>query len=88
LEKEELKYEKLYVDINTWKKNGLNSLSYEVLNTEIINENTVQIKVNLLKSDDEKKFKNIYPNKVNEEKYKTYYKIINDIKNNMIMKAV
>ena len=88
LEKEELKYEKLYVDINTWKKNGLNSLSYEVLNTEIINENTVQIKVNLLKSDDEKKFKNIYPNKVNEEKYKEYYKIINDIKNNMIMKAI
>ena len=88
LEKEELKYEKLYVDINTWKKNGLNNLSYEVLNTEIINENTVQIKVNLLKSDDEKKFKNIYPNKVNEEKYKSYCKVINDIKSNMVMKPV
>ena len=88
LEKEELKYEKLYNDINTWKKNGLNSLYYNVLNTEIINENTVQIKVNLLKSNDEKKFKNVYPNKVNEEKYKEYYKIINDIKNSMIMKAI
>ena len=88
LEKEELKYEKLYIDINTWKKNGLNSLSYEVLNSEIINENTVQIKVNLLKSDDEKKFKNIYPNKVNEEKYKSYCKVINDIKSNIVMKAV
>ena len=88
LEKEELKYEKLYVDINTWKTNGLNSLNYEVLNTENINENTVQIKVNLLKANDEKKFKNLYPNIVNEEKYKSYCKIINTIKSNMVMKPI
>ncbi len=88
LEKEELKYEKLYVDINTWKTNGLNSLNYEVLNTENINENTVQIKVNLLKANDEKKFKNLYPNVVNEEKYKSYCKIINTIKSNMVMKPI
>jgi len=88
IEKEELKYEKLYTDISTWKKNGLNSLNYEVLNTEKINENIVQIKVNLLKANDEKKFKDLYPNKVDETKYKTYYKIVNDIKNNMIMKPV
>lgn len=88
LKKEELKYEKLYIDIDTWNKNGLNSLNYDVLNTEQINENTVQIKVNLLKANDEKKFKNIYPNAVNEEKYKSYCKIINEIKSNMIMKPI
>jgi len=88
IEKEELRYEKLYSDINTWKKNGLNSLFYDVLNKEHINENTVQIKVNLLKSNDEKKFKNIYPNRVNEEKYKSYCKVINDIKSKIVMKAV
>jgi hypothetical protein len=88
LEKEELKYEKLYTDISTWKKNGLNNLNYEVLNTEQINENTVQIKVNLLKSNDEKKFKDLYPNKVDEVGYEKYYKIVNNIKNNIIMKAI
>lgn len=88
LKKEELKYEKLYIDIDTWKTNGLNSLYYDVLNTENINENTVQIKVNLLKANDEKKFKNLYPNEVNEEKYKSYCKIINTIKSNMVMKPI
>jgi hypothetical protein len=88
IEKEELKYEKLHNDISTWKKNGLNSLYYDILNTENINENTVQIKVNLLKSEDEKKFKYLYPNKINDSQYKPYCKIIGDIKSKMVMKPV
>lgn len=85
LVKEELKYEKLYADYqkNNWKNNGLSNLKYEIINEEKINNNTFQIKVNLLKEDDSKE-----PNKVSENKYKEFMKNIYEIKEKIIITEI
>jgi len=79
--KEKIKYEKLYEDLRSWNKNGINSLNYNELERNIINDNTIQIKVDLLKKEDEKEFPHLYNIKLNNyEKLKDtikkeYYKI-------------
>jgi hypothetical protein len=59
-DKEMIKYEKLYEDLSSWNKNGLNSLNYKELERTKINDNTTQIKVDLLKKSDEKKYPFLY----------------------------
>ena len=59
--KDLLKYEKLYIDLDKWSENGLNTLQYKILNKKIINKNTTQIKVDLMKKEDEKKYKYLFP---------------------------
>lgn len=59
--KDNIKYEKLQTDFETANKNGLNSLQYNIIKRKIINENTFQIKVDLLKKDDMKKYPFLFP---------------------------
>jgi hypothetical protein len=59
--KDKIRYEKLYEDIRSWKKNGVNSLKYDILERVEINRNTTQIKVDLLKKIDEEMFPNLFP---------------------------
>lgn len=58
--KEMIRYEKLYEDLSSWNKNGVNSLNYNELKRKKINDNTTQIKVDLLKKMDEKKYPHLY----------------------------
>jgi hypothetical protein len=63
--KDQLKYEKLNVDLIKWKNNGLNSLEYKILNEIKINEHTTQIIVDLMKKKDMEKNPFLYPNQTN-----------------------
>jgi hypothetical protein len=63
--KESIKFEKLHEDLKSWDTNGLNSLNYKELNRININDNTTQIKVDLLKKNEEKKFPKLYDIKIN-----------------------
>jgi hypothetical protein len=76
IDKETIKYEKLYEDLTSWDKNGLNTLHYKVINTEKINDNTTQIKVDLLKKMEEKNFSNLY-----NIQLQNYNKMKNTLKN-------
>lgn len=60
VKKENIKLEKLYNDFSTWKDNGLNNLQYKILKIDKINDNITQIKVDLLKKEDEKRNPNLY----------------------------
>jgi hypothetical protein len=55
-EKDNEKWEKLFIDMTIWKKNGLSNLDYELLDTTKENKTTTQYKVDLLKSQDESKY--------------------------------
>ena len=46
-------------DTKYWKKNGLNSLNYDIINEDIISKNIKKITVDLKKKEDDKK---LYPN--------------------------
>jgi hypothetical protein len=59
-DKDLLKYEKLYEDLKSWKNNGLDNLSYKILNENKINNNVTQITVDLLKNKDIKLNPNLY----------------------------
>jgi hypothetical protein len=63
--KDLIKYEKLYEDLSSWNKNGVNSLEYLILERNEINRVTSQIKVDLLKKSDEKKHPNWFPTGLN-----------------------
>ena len=74
-DKEMVKYEKMNEDLKSWNINGINSLDYKELQKTIINDNTTQYKVDLLKSNDEKKYPhlfNIKPNNYEKLKNKVY----------------
>jgi hypothetical protein len=47
--------------LERWNENGLNNLQYNILNINKINDNTTQIKVDLMRKDDEKKYKYLFP---------------------------
>ena len=66
--KDLLKYEKLSNDITTWKKNGINSLNYKILQNNKINRGTELILVDLLKEKDEKEFKEWFPESIHNYK--------------------
>ena len=66
-----LKREKLYHDIDTWKDNGLSDLKYKILGREEIHNNVSQIKVDLLKGTENKNGLNkSFPNNQKKEFYK------------------
>jgi hypothetical protein len=58
--KDETAYEKLTDDFKSWKKNGLSNLTYKILDETKIGKNIVQIKVDLMKKEDEKKNSQFY----------------------------
>lgn len=63
--KDALKYEKLYNDLTQWNNNGLNNLNYRILERTEINRFTSQIRVDLLKNIDEKKYPSWFPTPLN-----------------------
>jgi hypothetical protein len=73
--KAEMIVEKIVADLYHWKNNGINSLNYKVLKRTEINKRTTQIKVDLMKSEDEKKFPELYNIKeINNNSYNTVKK--------------
>jgi len=70
------KYEKLIIDFNQWKSNGINSLLYKTLKTKKINSYTTQITVDLLYKEEEKQYPYLYPKKENmsNNNYKKFKK--------------
>ena len=81
--KEQMRVEKIVTDLYYWKNNGINNLNYKILKRTEINKRTTQIKVDLMKSEDEKKFPELYNIKeINNNAYnivkthtKEFYKI-------------
>jgi hypothetical protein len=60
--KEEIKFEKLYTDMELWKENGLNNLEYKILERKEIEKNIYIIKVDLMSKSDIKKNPKLYNN--------------------------
>ena len=71
---ESAKIEKLINDTKFWKKNGLSNLNYNIISSNKINNNTTQIKVDLLKDNDEKNYNFLYP-KINNLSNNEYNKL-------------
>ena len=73
---ESQKYEKLLIDFEQWKNNGINSLVYKSLKNNKINNYTTQITVDLLYKEEEKKYSKLYPKKNNmsNNNYQKYKK--------------
>ena len=69
---ENLKFEKLLLEVNYWKDNGLNSLLYKILDTQKVNMYVTQIKVDLCYVQEEKNYKQFYPKKVEFKNNKDY----------------
>ena len=59
------KYEKRLGDLSGWKKNGINSLQYKILDETKISSNITQIKVDLMKKVDMLKYPEWFPKPVN-----------------------
>ena len=73
--KEKMIVEKIVTDLYYWKKNGINNLNYKVLKRTEINKRITQIKVDLMKFEDEKKFPELYNIKeINNNSYNTVKK--------------
>ena len=58
--KENQKWEKLYIDMTHWSKNGLSNLDYKLLKMTDEAENTTQHLVDLMKKEDEKKYPELF----------------------------
>jgi hypothetical protein len=72
---EKMIVEKIVTDLYYWKKNGINNLNYKVLKRTEINKRITQIKVDLMKFEDEKKFPELYNIKeINNNSYNTVKK--------------
>ena len=74
------KYEKLLIDIQKWKKNGINSLLYKNLGVEKLNDVCTQITVDLMYKEEEKKYPEFYPayEEMNNTTYKRFRKECKD----------
>lgn len=69
--KENLKYDKLLIDVEKWKNNGLNSLNYKILENKKIDKNIFKITVDLLKKENSEEY---YPNGSNIKNFKKFKK--------------
>ena len=78
--KEHKAFEKSTEDINSWKKNGLNSLQYKIIEKIEIYPDSTEFIVDLMKKDDEKKYPFLFPK--GEENNK-YIIIKNQVKNKL-----
>ena len=77
--KDQMRVEKMIADLYYWKKNGLNNLNYKVLKRTEINKRTTQIKVDLMKGEDEKMFPELYKiNQINNNAYNNVKKHVKE----------
>jgi DNA-directed RNA polymerase II subunit RPB2 len=58
--KDNQRWEKLYIDLTHWKKNGLSNLNYKLLKMTDEAENTTQYLVDLVKKEDEQKYPELF----------------------------
>ena len=86
-EKKDLeKIEKRYNDLTSWKKNGLNSLEYKIMDIDKINRDTTQIRVDLMKNEDIKKHPEWFPKPTNN--YKTLQRELAKMDTEMVVKYI
>ena len=83
--KENMRMEKLMYDVKHWKKNGLNTLNYEVLKEKKITKNIFQITVDLKKNEDSS---NLQPNGNNVKNFNKFKKEVNNYLQNNIYKKI
>ena len=83
--KENMRMEKLMHDVKHWKKNGLNSLNYEILKEKKITKNIFQITVDLKKNEDSS---NLQPNGSNVKDFNKFKKEVNNYLQNNIYKKI
>jgi len=58
--KDNQRWEKLYIDMTLWQKNGLSNLNYKLMKMTDEAENTTQYLVDLMKLEDEKKYPDLF----------------------------
>ena len=58
--KDNQRWEKLYIDLTMWQKNGLSNLNYKLMKMTDEAENTTQYLVDLQKLEDEKKYPELF----------------------------
>ena len=83
--KENMRMEKLMHDVKHWKKNGLNTLNYEVIKEKKITKNIFQITVDLKKNEDSS---NLQPNGNNVKNFNKFKKEVNNYLKNNIYKKI
>jgi hypothetical protein len=76
--KENQKWEKLYIDMTNWSKNGLSNLDYKLLKMTDEAENTTQHLVDLMKKEDEKKYPELFQTENLKFDWKKDRRIITD----------
>ena len=84
--KDSEKYEKRLGDLTGWTKNGINTLQYKILNENKISPNITQIKVDLMKSADMKKYPEWFPKPVNN--YEKLKKVFSERDKNLEVKYI
>ena len=83
--KENMRMEKQMFDVKYWKKNGLNTLNYEILKEKKITKNIFQITVDLKKNEDSS---NLQPNGSNVKDFNKFKKEVNNYLQNNIYKKI
>jgi len=83
--KENMRMEKLMYDTKNWKKNGLNTLKYEILKEKKISKNIFQITVDLKKNEDNI---NLQPNGSNIKNFNKFKKEVNNYLRENIYKKI
>ena len=87
-EKDQAKFEKLYYDMNNYKKNGLSNLEYKILERKNIDTNIINIKVDLLKKNDVKKNPQLYNRLNNYEEAKKLYSLVVQERNKLSIEYI
>lgn len=86
-DQDQAKFEKLYYDMNNYKKNGLSNLEYKILERKNIDTNIINIKVDLLKKNDVKKNPQLY-NQINWEEAKKLYSLVVQERNKLSIEYI
>ena len=86
-DQDQAKFEKLYYDMNNYKKNGLSNLEYKILERKNIDTNIINIKVDLLKKNDIKKNPQLY-NQINWEEAKKLYSLVVQERNKLSIEYI
>ena len=86
-DQDQAKFEKLYYDMNNYKKNGLSNLEYKILERKNIDTNIINIKVDLLKKNDVKKNPQLY-NQINWEEAKKLFSLVVEERNKLSIEYI
>ena len=87
-DQDQSKFEKLYYDMNNYKKNGLSNLEYKILERKNIDTNIINIKVDLLKKNDVKKNPQLYNRLNNYEEAKKLFSLVVQERNKLSIEYI